>query len=156
MARLPRNLHFKIHIAQLCQGALPQECFQAQRQDINMQLSRETSVDFGKRPTCPKVTIHCTCHEIQSAAPATESAFQSNAGPIPCACHEKSALDHQNMRFPLRLPRKVTTMSENAHGTTAESAVPASTRRGQPYFASLRSRNALRGLREAWMYCKQL
>ena len=22
--------------------------------------------DFGKRTTCPKVTIHCTCHEIRA------------------------------------------------------------------------------------------
>ena len=57
------------------------------------------------------------CHE--SAAPATKSAFQSApTAPIPCTCHEKSTLEHQNTRFPLRLPRKVTTMCENAHGTT--------------------------------------
>ena len=31
---------------------------------------------------------------------------------------EKSSLDHQSTRFPLRLPRKVTTKSEHVHGTT--------------------------------------
>ena len=57
-------------------------------------------------------------HHVQSAALATKSAFPSKAAPIPCTCHEKSTLDHQNTRFPLHPPRKVTTMSENAHGTT--------------------------------------
>ena len=32
--------------------------------------------------------------------------------------HEKPTLEHQSTRFPLRLPRKVTTMCENAHGAT--------------------------------------
>ena len=32
-------------------------------------------------------------HHIQSAAPATTSAFRSEAAPIPCICHEKSTLD---------------------------------------------------------------
>ena len=36
----------------------------------------------------------------------------------PCTCHEKSTLEHQNTRFPLRLPRKVITRCENAHGAT--------------------------------------
>ena len=43
-------------------------------------------------------------HHVQSAAPATKFAFRSKTAPIPCACHEKSTLDHQNTRFPLRLP----------------------------------------------------
>ena len=57
-------------------------------------------------------------HHVQSAAPATKTAFRSKAAPIPCTCHERSTLEHQNTRFPLRLPRKVTTMCENGHGTT--------------------------------------
>ena len=84
-------------------------------------------------------------HHVQSAAPATKSALLSM---IPCTCHQKSTLDHQNMRFPLCLPRKVTTMSENARGHN-ESAVARSTRSSHPDFASLRSRNAHRGFREA-------
>ena len=32
--------------------------------------------------------------------------------------HEKPTLEHQSTRFPLRLPRKVTTMCENARGAT--------------------------------------
>ena len=57
-------------------------------------------------------------HHVQSAAPATKIAFRSKTAPIPCTCHEN--LEHQNTRFPLRLPRKVITMCENAHGTTTE------------------------------------
>ena len=57
-------------------------------------------------------------HHVQSAAPATKTAFRSKTAPIPCTCHEKSTLEHQNTRFPLRLPRKVTTMCENARGAT--------------------------------------
>ena len=72
-----------------------------------------------KRATWPKVTIHCTCHKSgrledhhpveRAAPPATKSPLRSKAAPICCACH-------QNTRFPLRLPRKVTTMSENGRG----------------------------------------
>ena len=57
-------------------------------------------------------------HHVQSAAPAAKTALRSKTAPIPCVCHEKSTLEHQNTRFPLRLPRKVTTVCENAHGTT--------------------------------------
>ena len=89
-------------------------------------------------------------HHVQSAAPATKTAFRSKTAPIPCTCHEKSTLEHQNTRFSLRLPRKVTTMYQNAHGTTTrESAVARSTRRGHPDSASLRSRNAHGRCREA-------
>ena len=55
---------------------------------------------------------------VRSAAPATKTAFRSKTAPIPCACHDKSTLEHQNTRFPLPLPRKVATTYENVHGTT--------------------------------------
>ena len=55
---------------------------------------------------------------VLRAVPAMKFAFRSKAAPIPGTCHEKSALDHENTRLPSRLPRKVTTMSENAHGAT--------------------------------------
>ena len=74
----------------------------------------------------------------------TKSALRSKAAPIPCTCHEKSTLDHQNTRFPLRLPR-----SGRCARHHNKSAVARSTRRNHPDFASLRSQNALRGLREA-------
>ena len=82
--------------------------------------------EICKRATCPKVTIHCTCQEIGaprrsppcSKCCACHEICIYKAAPIPCACHEKSTLDHQSTRFPLCLPRKVTTRSENARGTT--------------------------------------
>ena len=57
-------------------------------------------------------------HHVQSAATAMKTAVRSKTAPIPCACHDQSTLDHENTRFLLRLPRKVTTMCENAHGAT--------------------------------------
>ena len=63
-------------------------------------------------------------HHVQSAVPATKTAFRSKTPPIPCTCHEKSTLEHQSTRFPLRLPRKVTTMCENVHGTTMRAQSP--------------------------------
>ena len=61
---------------------------------------------------------------VQSAAPATKRAFRSKTPPIPCTCHEKSTLQHQSTRFPLHLSRKVTTMYQNAHGTTTRAQSP--------------------------------
>ena len=85
-------------------------------------------------------------HHVQSDAPATKPAFRTRTSPI---CHEKSALEHQNTRFPLRLPpRKVTTVPKCARRHN-ESAVARSTRRGPPDSASLRSRNAHGRCREA-------
>ena len=52
-------------------------------------------------------------HHAQSAAPATKTAFRSKTPPIPCTC-----------RFPLRLAREVTTMYQNAHGTTTRAQSP--------------------------------
>ena len=56
-------------------------------------------------------------HHVQSAAPATKSTRRSKAAPTPCTCHEKLTWGRQSTRFPLQLPRKVTTMSENVRGT---------------------------------------
>ena len=100
--RLPRNLHFKIHMPQPCQGASPQERFQRQHPGSKAQLSREMS----------KITT------ISKVLRLPRNLHRSNTAPIPCACHEKPTLDHHSTRFPLCLPRKVTTVSENAHGTT--------------------------------------
>ena len=38
-------------------------------------------------------------YHVQSAAPATKSAFRSKTTPIPCARHEKSTLHQQSTRF---------------------------------------------------------
>ena len=68
-----------------------------------------------------RFTMRCARHEICTSRftkRSTKTAFRSKTAPIPCTCHEKSTLDHQNTRFPLRLPQKVITMCENAHGTT--------------------------------------
>ena len=58
-------------------------------------------------------------HHVQSAAPATKSAFRSKTAPMPSTCHEKSTLDHQSRGFPSHLPRKVATMCENARSPRA-------------------------------------
>ena len=98
--RLRRNLHFEVHQVQCLPRNLHFDVHQALCLPRNLQTSH-----------MPKVTV-------QSAAPATKTAFRSKATPIPCTCHEKATFEHQNTRLPLRLPRKVTTMCENAHGAT--------------------------------------
>ena len=78
-------------------------------------------LEICQRATCLRFAAPVTKserHHVQSAAPATKSALRSKAAPIPCTCHEKSTLDHENTRFPLHLPGNVTTMCENAHGAT--------------------------------------
>ena len=101
--------------------------------------SRSSSRDFFTRGAPPEVlrflallspvagsnlkssssSLSSRCISIAAGgADAAESAFRSNTAPIPCTCHEKSTLDQQNTRFPLRLPRKVATVPKNAQGTT--------------------------------------
>ena len=79
--------------------------------------------EICKRATCPKVKIHCTCHEIWAPR-------RSPPCPKCCTCHE-NCTSKQNSSDPLHLSRKVdfaapkhevslavTTMCENAHGAT--------------------------------------
>ena len=109
--RLPRNLHIevtKIEVHQVLR-VLRNPHFEAHKV-LRLPRSLQTS-----HMSKSHVEDH---HRVQSTAPATKSAARSTTAPIPCTCHESSTLDHQNTRFPLRLPPKVTTMSENAHGTT--------------------------------------
>ena len=54
--------------------------------------------------------------EVSCALLEGQSAFRSNAAPILCVALVMKSF--QNTRFPQRLPRKVTTMSENARGAT--------------------------------------
>ena len=61
---------------------------------------------------------HAEDHHVQGTAPATKSVHRHKAAPTSCSCHGRSALDHQSMRFPLRLPRRVIAKSENGHRTT--------------------------------------
>ena len=49
----------------------------------------------------------CTCHENSVSK-------KNNSDPL----YLSRKVDHQNTRFPLRLPPKMTTMCEDAHGTT--------------------------------------
>ena len=72
----------------------------------SMHLSRNQSA--SKIATMSKVlhlprNLHFKVKPLRSPAPVTI---------------QKSTLDHQNTRFPLRTPRKVTIICENAHGTT--------------------------------------
>ena len=61
-------------------------------------------------PPCPK---YCACHEICTGHEKSTLDHHNTKSD-----HEKSTLEHQNARFPVRLPRKVITKSENVHGTT--------------------------------------
>ena len=67
----------------------------------------------------------------QSAAPATKPGHRSKAAPISFTCHGQLTWDHERTMFPLHLPRKVTTKSENAHGTTSVRSRKAPTRAQQ-------------------------
>ena len=121
--RLPRNLHFEVHKV-LC-------------------LPRNLHFEVRKVLCLPR-NLHFQVHKVQNAEPATKSALQCKATTIPCNCHEKSPLNYQNTRFPLRKSHHhVRPWHHN------KSAVATSTCRGHPDSATLRSRNALRGFREA-------
>ena len=140
---LPRNLHFEVHQVLYLPRTLHVEVLQA----LCLPRSLHFEVQVLHLPrNLHRVTECCACHKIcknephvqksqftapvtksellddhhhvQSAARATNIAFRSQTPPIPCTCHEKSTLEHQNTRFPLRLPRKVVTICENAHGST--------------------------------------
>ena len=139
---LPRNLHFEVHQSAVpatksalrgSQSAAPatKSHYSQMRGHRNLHFevhkAAPTATKSANEPhvqksrfTAPvtKSELLDDHHHVQSAAPATKTALRSKTAPIPCTCHEKSTLKHQNTRFPLRLPRKVTTMYENAHGTT--------------------------------------
>ena len=66
----------------------------------------------------------CECrlddhHHVQSAHLPRNLRFEVKPLRSPAPVTKSRNLDHQNTRFPLRLPRKVITMCENAHGATA-------------------------------------
>ena len=67
--------------------------------------------------TCPKVTIHC---QSMAKTPTKSKVLRLPQNlhidiKLLCTCHEKSTLDKQATRRPLRLPRKVVAKSKNAH-----------------------------------------
>ena len=115
--RLPRNLHFEVH-QMLC---LPRDLYFEVHQVLclprNLQTSHmsksHASLHLSRNRSSSTITtmsealylprkLHFEVKQLRSLAPVTK----------------KSTLERQNTRFPLRLPRKVTTMCENAHGTT--------------------------------------
>ena len=88
--------------------------------------------EICKQATCPKVTIHCTCHGIRAPRRSRSypkcwgchelSAFRSRTARSLAPVTKKLSLELiQSTRFPLCLPRKVT-MSENAHGATTRAS----------------------------------
>ena len=124
---LPRNLHFEVHKVLYLSRNLHFEVHKA------LHLPRNLRVEVHKVLYLPPnlQTSHMSItapvtkselvedhHRVQSTLPATKTAFRSKTAPIPCTCHEKSTLKHENSRFPLHLPRKVTIMCGNAHDTT--------------------------------------
>ena len=71
-AVLPRNQHFEVHKV-LC---LPRNL---QTRHMSQKLQFTAPVTKSEHLDDP--------HLVQSAAPATKSAYRSKAAPIPCACH---------------------------------------------------------------------
>ena len=153
MLRLPRNLHFEVHqVLYLPRNLLRAQSAVACHETCTSRSTKcctcheictsrsQSAVPATKsanephvqksRFTAPvtKSELPDDHHHVQSAAPATKTALRSKTAPIPCTCHEKSTLEHQNTRFPLRLPRKVTTMYRKCARHHNESAVARSTR----------------------------
>ena len=131
MLRLPRNLHIEVHKVLCLPRNLhfegPQSAVPATKSALRGSQSAAPATKSANEPPVEKLRFTAPVtksehlddhHHVQSAAPATKSALRSQTVPIPCACHEKSTLDHQSARFPLRLPRKVITMCENVHGAS--------------------------------------
>ena len=106
---LPRNLHFEGH--QVLR--LPRS-----RQTSHMSQSHD-SLHLSRNQSASTVTTTSKVLCLQRNLHFEVSPLRSH-----CTCHEKPTLDHQNTRFPLRLPRKVTTMCEHAHGATTRALQP--------------------------------
>ena len=105
MRCLPRNLHIEGHRV-LC---LPRNL-----QTSHISKSHD-SLHLSRNLSSSTIT---TMSKVLRLPRNTKTAFRFKTAPIPGTCHEKSTLEHQNARFPLRLPRKVTTIYQRAHGTT--------------------------------------
>ena len=92
-------------------------------------------------------------HHVQSTAPATKSTHRHQTAPISCTCHDKSTLDRQNTRFPLRLPRKVITKSKNAHRTTTRAHPRQAPSRGRRFARPCAKKFAFGNLRTE-LFCE--
>ena len=122
---LPRNLHFKVHQALHLPRNLHFEVHQVLRlpRTLHFEVHKVLEICTSRFTKCCTRDEICTCHEIctsrvtecfachkickrATCPPATKTAFRSKTAPIPCTCHEKSTLEHQNTRFPWHLPRK--------------------------------------------------
>ena len=111
MLYTPRNLHIEVHQV-LCLYGSQVLCVPRNLQTSHMSKSHD-SLHLSRNQSASKITTMFKVLRLPQ-----NLHFESRAAPILCTCHEKPTLDHHNTRFPLRLPRKVTTMSENARGTT--------------------------------------
>ena len=107
--RLPRTLHFEVHQTLPLPRNLHSEVHKALCLPRNLHTSHMSKSQVKIHRTCLKSKYLKDHHHVQSAAPATISHFEVK--PL-------RSLVVQNTRFPLRLPRKVTAMSENARGST--------------------------------------
>ena len=161
MLRLKRNLHFEVHSAAPATKSALRGSQSAVPATKSALLGSQSAVYTEPH------TIHCTCrsrNEIRGPR-------RSPPCPKRCACHEIIRNLHFEVK-PLRSLAPVTnkvdfgppkhevflapaTKSDHHARKCArrynESAVATSTRRRHPDFASLRTRNTLRGFREARM-----
>ena len=126
---LPRNLHFEVHQGlRLPRNLRGRQVLRLPRNLLfEVHKSAAPATKSANEPHVEKLRFTAPVtksqlvedhHHVQSTVPVTKAAFQSKTAPIPCTCHEKSTLDHENTRFPLHLPRIVTTICDNAHCTT--------------------------------------
>ena len=100
MLHLPRNLHFKVHQVLLLRRNLNFEVHKV------LYLSRNLHFEVHKVLHLPR-KLHFEAKHPRSLAPV-----------------RKSRLKAPKHEVPLRLPRKVTTMCENVHGTTTRAQSP--------------------------------
>ena len=135
--RLPRNLHFEVDkVMRLPRN--PQASHMSKSHDslhLSRNLSSSTITTMSKVLRLPR-KLHIEVKQLRSLAPVTKSRLVDFGAP-------------KLTRFPLHLPRKVTTMSENARGATTRAQSRQAPAAGTQIFGSLRSRNALGGFREA-------
>ena len=117
MLRLSQNLHFEVHKVLRLSRHFQFEVRNALRLPRNLQKG-DISRSHASQHLAGKSELVEDHHHVQSAVPARKSTLPNKTALIPCACHDKSALNHENTRFPCHLPRKMTTMCENAHDTT--------------------------------------
>ena len=113
----PQNLHFEVHQVLCLPGNLHFKVHQVLRLPRNLQTSHMSKSHDSLHLSRTLRSLTITTMSKVLCLPQ-KTAFRSITAPSPCTCHEKSTLEHQNTRFPLQLPRKVTIMCGNARDTT--------------------------------------